>query len=295
MRFLAAVAVLLALPRIALAAEDGAAAYLERGLGARWLGLGGAARAAVGDVHAGFWNPAGLTRQGPVAWQVGSMLSHGEFGRSTLSLSGSDLTDRAGAFGLTWMRQTISGLERVDEAGTVTGTESSAEDALLISYGGSLLYQARAGFTVKVLRQQLLGFAATGVAVDAGLLLQPRLEQEFYAALTVANLASTFKWETGARNSLRRGVAAAVAWWTFSRRLLVAADVVSLPDPAGVDLHVGAEVWPYREAAVRAGLDDGRPAGGATYFWKPYELDYAFTWDESRLGNVHQVSLVLHF
>lgn len=282
-------------PGNAFAAEDGAAAYLERGIGARWLGLGGAARAAVGDVNAGFWNPAGLTRQGPVSWQVGSMLKSETFGRSTISLSGSHLTDRAGAFGLAWIRHTVTGLERVDDAGNVTGTESSAEDALLISYGQALLYQARAGVTVKLLHQQLLGFVASGAAVDAGLLVQPRLEHEFYAALTVTNLASAFQWETDARNRLRRAVAGAVAYWAFARRLLVAADVVSRPAPAGVDLHAGAEVWPYREAALRVGLDDGRPAGGVTYFFKPYELDYAFTWDESRLGNVHQASLVLHF
>ncbi len=38
----------------------GGASYLQEGVGARWLGMGGAARAAVRDVTAGFWNPAGF-------------------------------------------------------------------------------------------------------------------------------------------------------------------------------------------------------------------------------------------
>jgi hypothetical protein len=60
------------------------------------------------------------------------------------------------------------------------------------------------------------------------------------------------------------------------------------------------EVWPLAELAVRAGINDGRPAGGAAYFWNHYEMDYCFTWDAyaeglAGLGNRHQVSLLLFF
>ncbi len=278
-----------------LSADVGAAAYLQEGLGARWLGMGGAARAAAWDVHAGTWNPAGLTYAGPVTWQVGSMLTVATLGRSSVSLSGSYLSDRAGAFGLSWIHHAVSGIERVDDVGTVTGTETSAEDAVLMSYGRRILYQVRAGATVKLLHQQLLGFSANGAAVDVGVLVQPLLSRELYLAVTGENLASTFAWETGVRNELTRAFAAGAAYRTFRDQVLLAADVVFRPAPLGSSVHAGAEVWPYTEVAVRAGINDGRPSGGATYFWKPYELDYAFVWDQNRLGNRHQVSFLLHF
>lgn len=278
-----------------LRAAVGAAAYLQEGLGARWLGMGGAARAAAWDVHAGYWNPAGLTRVGPVTWQVGSMLTLASLGRSAVSLSGSYLSDRAGAFGASWIHHAISGLERVDDVGNVTGTETSAEDAVLLSYGRALLYQVRVGTTVKLMRQQLLGFTANGAAVDVGVLVQPRLEQELFLAATIENLASVFTWETGARDELARAFAGGVAYQAWRDRVLLAVDVVSRPAPVGTSVHLGAEVWPYPGVAFRGGLNDGHPAGGLTYFWKPYELDYAFLWESARLGNLHQVSLLLHF
>ncbi|MEK7767320.1 MAG: hypothetical protein AAB368_13905, partial [bacterium] len=132
----------------------GGADYLEAGAGARWAGMGGAARAAARDTTAGYWNPAGLAAQGPSEWQFGSMLAMAPMGRRLSWLSASLQTDRLGAWGAGWMHNSVDGLETVDSAGTVGPDGASTEDAVFLSHGGSLLYQLKWGLTAKMLSQR---------------------------------------------------------------------------------------------------------------------------------------------
>lgn len=269
--------------------------WLEEGVGARWLAMGGAARAAACDVHAGYWNPAALSAIGAETWQVGSMLALQSLGRTTMSLSGACQTDRAGTFALTWIRRSVSGLERVDDQGAVTELESSAADALLASGGWAPHYQVRVGVTAKLLRESVFDAAATGFGADLGALFQPFLSEELWVAVTVENAAASVAWRDGATDTPARATGGGVAWRGWHDRLLLAADVVSRPDPGGVALHAGAECWAVPYAAIRAGWNDGHLTAGAAYVWKPYELDYAFNLDPDEIETRHQVSFLLHF
>jgi hypothetical protein len=257
--------------------------------------MGGAARAAARDVHAGCWNPAALSAVGAETWEIGSMLTLQSMGRATASLSGAWQSDRSGTFALTWIRRSISGLERVDDQGTVTETASSAADALLVSGGWAPPYQLRAGVTAKLLRESVFDAASTGFAADLGALFQPFLAEDLWVAVTIENAVGSVAWRGGATDTPARAVGGGVAWRGWRDRLLVAADVVSRQDQPAVAFHAGAEFWAVPMAAVRAGWNDGRPAAGASYVLKPYELDYAFTFDPDSIGTRHQVSFLLHF
>ena len=274
-------------------AATGGAVWLDEGLGARWLGMGGAARAAVRDVHAGYWNPAALSAIGAETFQVGSMLTLQSMGRSTASLSGSWQTDRAGTFAVNWLHHAVTGLERVDDQGTVTGGAGSAADALLVSAGWAPFYQLRAGVTAKLMRESIFDFSATGGAADAGFLVQPVLSEDFWIGLTVINAAGSMAWKGGGTDTPARSIGGGAAWRGWADRLLVAADAASRDGAVG--FHAGAEFWAVPMAAVRAGWNDGRPSAGAAYLWKPYQLDYAFTFDPDTIGTRHQVSFLLHF
>jgi hypothetical protein len=272
----------------------GAAAFLDEGMGARWLGMGGAASAAAWDSTAAYWNPAGLTKQGPTVWQVGTMLSSSTLGRSSSAISGSCLTDRAGTWGLAWMRSSVSGLESVDDTGNITGKDSDTADALLLSWARPVIYQVRAGATVKFAREQLFGFSASGVTGDLGLLVQPFLEREFYLAGGIRNAGGTWRWSTGRSDRLARAFVGGASLRFWKDRILLAGDAVSR-DGLPLEVAAGVEGWLFPELALRAGWGRESPAGGATYLWKPYELDYAFVWDGEDLGNSHRFSLLLHF
>ena len=278
-------------------AAAGASAFLEvLPGGARWRGMGGAARAVATDADAGFWNPAGLARSGPEVWQAAAMLETGAPQGTIASLAGSWLTDAAGTWGAAWARRFGGGFERVDGLGTVVGTrEDDAEDALLVSWARDVVYQLRAGVTVKGLRQRLFDFTAGGAALDLGATAQPWLAQPFVCSVTVENAASVLAWSTGGRDRLDRGLALGLAWRGWRSRLLVAADAVVREGAPAVGVHAGAEARVLPVAAVRGGWDDGAPAAGATYELGPYALDYAWTAGRRGLAARHQASFRLRF
>ena len=284
--------VMLAVASAGRAAVGGA---LEDSPSARWAGMGGAARAAATDAHAGLLNPANLAAQGPVTWQVASRLSLATLDRTTGSLAASFQSDRSGTYAVAWVHRATAGLERVDDQGNLSGTESSSEDALAVSGGWAPLYRVRAGITAKLLHHALMGYAGTGGAVDAGVTLLPWLGTDLVLALTGENLAGAVHWDTGAADVPARALAVGAGWRTWRERILVTSDAVQRQARAGVELHGGAEVWPVPMAAVRAGWDNGRLAAGASYRLKPYEFDYAFAFDPDRLNSRHEVSFQLVF
>ncbi|HYV77064.1 MAG TPA: hypothetical protein VE979_02965 [Streptosporangiaceae bacterium] len=282
-------------PHPACADTAGSAEWLQEGIGARQLGMGGAARATAGDVHAGSWNPAGLAAREPEPWSVGSMITVAGLGRSVASLSVARQTDTSGTFALTWARRTIAGLERVDDQGSVTETAAGADDLAALSWGASPFYQLRVGASLKVLHQQLFDFSSTGSAADLGVQVQPWLDHDIEVGVTLQNAVSFQRWNTGTTNAGARAYGAGAAWRTWHDRVTVAADVVSVGGAAAPAIHAGAEVWALDQLAGRAGWNDGRPAAGLTYLWKPYQLDYGIELDRQHLGPIHQVSFLLHF
>ncbi len=277
-----------------LRAEAGAAAYLSEAGGARWQGMGRAARAAVSDVGAMYINPAGLAAQGAVRWEVGAGCGFASLGRTAFSLSFLGQTDRAGTFAFGWVRHGVDGLERVDASGNVIGHESDAEDALTAAFGFPLIYQIRLGAAVRYLHQTLFDFSADGATLDVGARIQPWLGRELFLGLVAGNLAGTYEWNTGRRDRPARVIAGGIAY-AWRTRALFAADLVSREGAERLSYHAGAEYWAVPEVAVRAGVDDGWLAAGATYHWQIYELDYGFTLDDSGLGDVHRFSFILRF
>jgi hypothetical protein len=257
--------------------------------------MGGAARSAARDTTAGYWNPAGLAAQGSAEWQFGSMLAMAPLGRRLSWLSATLQTDRRGAWGLGWLHNGVDGLETVDGAGTRGADESSSEDAVLFSWGGSLLYQLKVGVTAKALSQRLFNFSGMGGAVDAGILVQPFLDHELFLALTAENLAGEFSWDTGARNRLSRSYAGGFSARIIRDLVLVSADAVFREGVSAVELHAGAEYWVFEQMALRGGVDGTLPCAGATYLFAPYQADYAFVYDADGLGSRHLASFSLIF
>lgn len=276
-------------------ASSGAAAYLQDGVGARWSGMGGAACAAADDVHAAFFNPAGLSRLGTVRWQVGSMVAFQNLDRSTSSLSFAHQTDAAGSFAASWVHRSIDGLEYVDGSGNASGETSSAEDAFLVSGAYDLLYQVRVGSTIKVLRHAMFGFSGSGFGLDLGVQFLPVLSDDLWIGVTGSNLAGALGWADGASDAPARELAGGAAWRTLRSKVLIALDVVSREGGAGTFIRAGVELRPLPLAALRLGWDGLRPAAGASYVWKPYQLDYAFAYDPDGFSSRHLLSFLLHF
>ncbi len=276
-------------------AADGSAAYLRDGVGARWSGMGGAAIAASDDVHAVFSNPAGLSRLGTVVWQVGSLYAFQDLERSTSSLSVAHQTDSFGTLALSWVHRSVGGLEFVDDGGFATGVTSSAEDAVVLSGAHAVLYQLRAGASLKLLRQSMFGAVGSGFGLDLGVQFQPVLAEDLWLGVSLENLAGSVAWDGGSTDAPAHGFGGGVAWRTLRRLVLLSLDVVSRDGFAGTQLRAGAEIRPIPFAALRFGWDGLRPSVGASYLWKPYQFDYGFAYDPSGFSSRHLLSFLLHF
>lgn len=216
-------------------------------------------------------------------------------GRRLSWLSASLQTDRYGTWSAGWMHNTVDGLETVDSAGCVGPDGTSAEDAIFLSHGGSIIYQLKWGVSAKMLSQNMLGFSGMGGALDAGLLLQPFLDHELFLALTAGNIAGAFSWDTGTRDRLPREYAAGFSARILRDRVMVSADSVFREGVSRVGLHGGVEYWVFEQMALRGGVDESRPVAGATYMFLPYQADYAFVYDAGGLGSRHLISFSLIF
>ena len=174
--------------------------FLEIGIGARAMGMGGAFTALADDGSAFYWNPAGCARlyrmqitgmYAPLYGGIGSSLADYQHLGFTMPFSGSTV-------GVNWVRLSIADIPRfpdysgldynsrknliIDADGTPTGYFSDTEEAVFISFARLntvkfdlgwqyfvLPVEIPAGFNFKLIRQSLAGYSSTGIGADFGI------------------------------------------------------------------------------------------------------------------------------
>lgn len=153
--------------------------FLNIGVGARALGMGNTGVATVGDVTAGYWNPAGLLRQNSDL-QLGLM--HAEYFAGIAKYDYGALSKRIDSnsvAGVSFIRFGIDNipntLELVDANGNVDynriKTFNAVDAAVLLSYARVIpqLKGVQLGGSFKIIRRRLGDFGgAWGFGLDAG-------------------------------------------------------------------------------------------------------------------------------
>lgn len=153
--------------------------FLSIGVGARSLGMGYAHVAAVNDVTAGYWNPAGLLGvKGNL--QVGAMHSEYFAGIAKYDyIAIAKPIDTASTIGISFIRFGVDDIpnttELIDNNGNLDynriTTFSAADNAFLLSYARKLKVPGlRLGANAKVVYRKVGPFAkAWGFGLDAGM------------------------------------------------------------------------------------------------------------------------------
>jgi hypothetical protein len=250
-----------ALLLLAAASARGAetAAFLDIGVGARGIGMGGAYTALADDSSAVYWNPAGLAR----AEKREVAVSHAELGAGTREdflAYAHPISRGTVAAALTYLSQgAISGR---DATGRPTGDFQASDAAFAGAYGLKTEY-ADLGASVKYLRSHIASSEAQGVAADVGArrAFDGAGPGKLVVGAAVRNMGPGLKYDTQ-RNDLPLRVAGGAAY-SFSSGRTLAFEVQTAPRGGGADAGFGGEFKVMEGALLRLGWStkSAAPAG----------------------------------
>ena len=291
----ALLAALLLAPLPARAAET--AAFLNLGVGARYLAMGGAGTALSDDANALYWNAAGLAG------------AKREFTVSDMELQQSTRLDFAAyaqpvkygtfAVGGTYLSQRA--IEGRDLNGHPTGGFSAADADLALAYGlGTEL--ADVGASVKFVQSHIGSAQATTVAADLG--AQRRFGNVVLGA-ALRNLGPGMKFDSETDDlPARLAVGAA---YKFEKGHALTAELTDAPRAGGAAVGFGGEFKAMPNVFLRAGYTTQTAIAGGSSFDAArgltlgvgfradrWTIDYAAV-PMGELGSTHRFTLGARF
>jgi len=293
------------------------AGFIDTGQGARPVAMGRAFTAVSDDIHAVFYNPAGMA-------QLKGLAATTMYARLYPGLSDVDLN-----YGLLAAAVPLSFLGKIGVGVTNLSLDMYKENMLYISYGRSLPFNLSVGGSFKMLRWSATGdtdpitgvrdhdYAYNGFSIDAGLMYQAPMSLlgrflktgRIQLGMMLKDINQPSIAENGSDSGkLPLGLALGAAY--LSENLILAGDFSKVDEFS--KLHVGAEYVLQRYAfgawrtafTVRGGgirVMNG-PEGGEVDFGfgvlvRALQLDYAYVYPTA-LKNVdgsHKISLMFSF
>ncbi|MCB4756725.1 MAG: PorV/PorQ family protein [Elusimicrobia bacterium] len=285
------------IPMPSYAAGTSAAQFLKLGAGARAAGMADAFAAIADDVTAGYWNPAGLSQ---ITKPQLSVMQNSYLVDTQYQYLGAACPVGKSALGIALYRMDYGTMDRYTAADVKDGSFSAGSMAGSFTFGSSMAEGLRYGITAKVIRESLENTSQTGMATDAGLLIERGL---YRFGLAIQHMGPKMKFvqdEFALPLTVRLGSATRL----FQEKLLVGLDIVK-PNDNDAALQSGIEYKASEVLFLRTGykfqtgnaLDvegiTGLTGGIGTKFGL-FNLDYAFV-PFGELGNTHRISLMVTF
>lgn len=274
------------------------ASFLNIGVGARALGMGGAYTALADDANALYWNPAGLAK----IEKREITASHAEMFESTrLDFLAYAHPTSQGTFsaGLTYLSQ--GKIEGRDSLGRPTAGYDASDAALSGAYARKLDF-AEVGASFKYIRSHIGSTEAQTVAADVG---AKREIGRIVIGAALRNLGPGLKF-ADQRSDLPLRLAVGAAY-RFTGGHAAAAELVNGPRGAGTDASFGGEFQAVKNLYLRAGYTTQTAITGGSGFDvargltmglglrnEKWSLDYAVL-PSGELGRSHRFSFGARF
>lgn len=282
-------------PAFTVYAETGdagqAARYLQIGVGARALGMGGAFVSICDDASATYWNPAGLTQL--TQREITSMASLMSLDRSYNFLNYVvPLQDKTNTIGISWINFAIKDLRefvRENNQDKELGRFNDAENAFMLSCSRKLNDKLALGVNLKYLTQGMNPSRvdakgrpkASGVGIDIGTLY--KILDNVQVGLMLQDIRSYLKWETDHVDRLPLVVKLGVSTKLFDDRLTLSTDLEQVEDNHRMKIYAGLEYWLRENIGLRCGIFDTEPTAGMSFILPTKtlksRLDYSFAQD----------------
>ncbi len=319
------------LPISAYGAEKYAGEFLNLGVGARALGMGGSFVAVADDASATYWNPAGL---GGLDRTELTFMHTGLYGLDKYDfLNCVQPFGKAGTFGISWIRLGIDDIPmtQLAKAGDmsasnrpfISGYMQDTENAFLLSYGKNIHpnllkgNNIQIGGTFKFIYNSISGANrnAVGFGGDLGLIWRASFlsngEKSSSSDLAIGLMAQDFFktklfWNTTSSPShtdiIQPNIKTGIAYYqdlsSISSQLVFSVDANTR---YGLEMNYGLEYVLADLLAIRTGLQghDFTAGAGLNVEFKKGEsllsfiVDYAFLSHE--LGNSHRISVMTKF
>lgn len=264
--------------------------WLTRYSSARTLGFGGAFVAAADEPIGVLWNPGCLTRvyQNTVHLETARLFESTSI--NGISFASPERTLLPG-FGVTLLSLSSGEFEKTNEFNDVLGEFKEGDVAFLMTVSKSLNTRVSVGANVKVVRQSVDEFEASGVGADVGVLMDVLPDLSLgVSMLNIGGPTITLREiEEEFPNEVRAGAALRV----LSDRGLITTEL-AYHSWYGTRFHGGVEFWVHPIMALRVGYNDTYMSGGVSFRMADgFQLDYAAS--DHFLGVTHRIGISYRF
>lgn len=257
---------------------------------ARTIGVGGAFVSVADEPIGIIWNPAALTRVFQNVIFVETARLFEETTMNSLSFGTPERRMLPG-FGLTIISLASGTFEKTNELNDVVGEFEDGETAFLLSASKSLNKRFALGANIKLVRQSIDEFSASGAGVDFGFLFYALPSVTIGASvLNVGGPGITLRETEEVYPADYRG---GVTFSFLAGRAMVTTEISSRQD-YGTQFHAGTEFWAHSMLALRAGYNNTYFSGGASFaFNNGIRIDYGMS--DHLLGTTHRMGLSYGF
>ena len=252
--------------------------------------MGGAFVAVADEPLGSIWNPACLAQMFRNTLHLETARLFEETSINALSFATPERRVLPG-FGLTVVSFGSGEFQRTNELNDALGTFREGETAYILSASKSIMRSVAVGANVKIIRQNIDEFQASGAGADIGILANVLPSVVIGASLLNVGGPSLTLRETAEDYPVEfRG--------GFSVRFLSGRALFSteIDHRAGYEtrFHAGSEFWAHPIMGLRVGYYDSYVSGGVSFAITP-DMRFDYGMSDQVLGLTHRVGISYRF